>query len=629
MVTRPIPLFLAAMFTVVLSASAGEAAESDELGLLPRRTVVVTRIASVERLQKNLVQAGKALLREAAGQLPEESADDVAGQSGELDETVKRSLASFGIHKLGESQHPQYAGLVLLPDTTETAQFGMVRAADRATLKTRLEELDRQRYDRETKTLEPAAPSAIAPWEVPEEPKTWHVVQHGPWLLYTDDERCVPLLRRVGDDRDGSMAAALDPPARKTLLVGDISGAVNLGLILRQPDAKTALSQARDGAVQSLDLLDSAEIPWEQWNTTAKQVKAYLKGAIDVALEISAEPRWAAGYLEFTAEAVSGAGLVTVRPEGHLDKFATARPPLALGLMGELPAGKPAYVAYRCDQTFQRHLLKLHELFAATVKEKLTVKALRRLLEAKPVQTAVAIDRPLRAAWGLRALSLTSAEDPQAFLDYERASSSQSHSGKNVSYAEGYTTFAGRPVDVKIEEAKEMGDADETEEDDFFDNLSKSIEGTYRETWMLASGKRFISAAGYAWEDAEAELAGLRKENSLTTRSEAFRAARRELDGEANVIVLVNLPDVVKGAMSVVASQFPAEVGEALAEPIGRLAESGDSGPASYSGLCITLLPEQVRGRFHVPVKQLASLVVLNELSSGGWSPVPIDATAP
>jgi len=162
-----------------------------------------------------------------------------------------------------------------------------------------------------------------------------------------------------------------------------------------------------------------------------------------------------------------------------------------------------------------------------------------------------------------------------------------------------------------------------------FDNLSKSIEGTYRETWMLTSGERFISAAGYAWKDAEAELVGLRKENSLAARSESIRAARRELDGEANAIVLVNLPDVVKGTMSVVASQFPAEVGEALAEPLGRLAKSGKNGPASYSGLSVTLLPEQVRGRFHVPVKQLAWFVVLNELSSGGWSPVPIDPTAP
>jgi hypothetical protein len=638
------------------NAAKNTAASFDELTLLPRNTLAVARIASAEKLKADGRQLLKTFEKQIVDYAPPETLKEIQGQLKEAGEDLLDGsiLDLGGIPNVGDPTQPRYFGLVVLPQPAKKvaveaadididadhreepiAEFGVVRSADAEGVKKKLTEFDRQRYEREkkffdiTKSIRNTVGDSASFFNAsglsenlqePEKPRPYHCIAHDGWVLYTNDKRCLSMLRRTLKDRKHSLATEIDPAARQALLAGDVSGAVNMTLILSQPDTQEAIAQMKREWEESVQLIDLLAIDWEQWDLDAATVKEYARKFIGASLVVMQEPRWLAGNVDVTDDAIVGAGVVTVKRRGYVDEFLTARPPVTLDLLDKLPADKPVYLAYRNDHSLQRLILSFYKRFAATVKEKREVRALARLLEAQPKQAAIAIDGPLRSDWGLRVLQIVEAKDPAAILQYAPHANKSAGKKRRVTYERGFEEFHGQKVDVKIEETdSDNAEGDVTDDPSaLFGALAEAMKGTYRETWMLAREKHFLAAAGYAWDHAKQEFEGFRGGKNRTVRSKAFIAAAQHVDRRANILLMVNVPDVVLVGMKSLSQKLPLEFQVAISEPAARLAEVSKRGPQSYAAGSVTFLPGEIRGRFYFPIQQYAVLAALSADEESG-----------
>ena len=664
MVRNTLYITLAVAMAATLLVPCGIAADKvadvafDELTLLPRDTIAVVRIASPQRLTADLRQ----IMTTIDKQLLDFGIPELLASRSK--QTMKESyenagdLTALGVVRIGDLARTQYFGMVLLPqqsqgktkqpqgedaeqekDANRIVVYGVLCASDAEAIQKQLTELDEERYKQEKKSYDSAKekkekldddwsafPTPFStslptpePLVEPEKPKQFYCVSHESWVLYTSDERCLPLLQQAVADRKHSLAAVIGPMVRKTLMAGDFSGAVNMALVMNQAEAKETLAEMKQGLEVYVQMIDWTSVDWKQADLNVAQVKQYVQKFIDALFVMAHEPQWAAGYIDVTVDAIVGGGVVTVRKKGFIDQFLSSRPPIALDLLERLPVDKPFYLAFQDNQSLERMILSIGQRFAATVKEKREVRSLTRLLEAKPKQTAFAIDGPLRSDWGLRLLRLTEAKNPAAFLDYAANSSARVKGTKNITYEKGFEKFRGHDVDVKIEEVVDSNKNKESDSDNFADALISAISGTYRETWMYSQGKHFMSASGYTWDHAKKEFERLLRENDRSNRSEAFAVARRHIDKRANIVLLVSLPEVYLGCMKFISQQLSSEDTpplERLTEikQLERLTEITQQGPQSYTAGSIAFLPGEIRGRFYFPVKQYTVLEAIADL---------------
>ncbi len=548
-VAFPLAIAVAVAHTVAASAQ-GQGGAPDDLRLLPRDTIALVRIASIDQVERDFSDLIRTALESMLEHVPAEYREQA---EQEMRESANEMMPNFDDLKIGDTSRPIYAGILLPPRDDPSADneavfdldamlgIAVLRSDDPEAVVGKINAREREEYEKELKKYEQLKRVQGFGSDMPQmkelrEPQPVRYIAHEGWVLCTNDERCLEVLRQTVQDRGNSLADVIDPAAREVLMAGDIAVAANAAVILEQKEVQEYLGQTKARWNSYVSMIRLAGVDWDQWNIDPHQIEAYVRRLIEAAFETAVEPRWLAAHIEVTAEAVGGTGLVTVAAGGHIDKFNRAQPPLPFDLLDELPAGRPAYLAFRADHGLLRYLLTLFEPLAVTVKDKRQLRSYRRLLEGKPSETAIVFDRPLRGDWGIRTLSVTRAENPAAFIDYERSN----HEGI---YEQALETFRDKPVDVKVEERDDV-EADPDNFNQVLELFGVALGGTYRETWMFARGNRFLSAAGYSWEHAEREFEALLGDQEGTAGHGGFREARRHLGERANVVAMVNLGDV-------------------------------------------------------------------------------------
>jgi hypothetical protein len=432
-------------------------------------------------------------------------------------------------------------------------------------------------------------------------PRPYYIARRGEFFLYTYHPEIVGKLAACNPKR--SFASVIGPDGIQELHQGDAALAVNLRLLTTK--YKSLIEETRDRVLAEIKNLPEDQL--QAGGASPEAVRKLYSDLTTFAFDTLFDATWAAGHVDLSAEGGGGSAVVRVTEGSPSANYLAANPGSTLELLELLPAGAPAYWGFHFGPKSLEAWAKwyLQSTFGDIFKDPESAAKIIEQLAASGMHTQVSsFSLPKDAAGGLYGTNLVQAEKPKQLLEAMR----------------GYADAFGHAKTPIFEQQVEYKAAAEKYKDHVIDILS--LKYTYPETnkpeIVLAQGiiKKLFGNEGLQTrlalvDDILLEVTGsdpkhmqqtldsIASGQGVLALEKAYSQTRDKLGEQANVVMLLNVPQLIIDSVNVVRD----------IEPFGTLLAAapfnfGLQPPASFSGLSIGAEKNGLRVRVFVPVEQ-------------------------
>lgn len=575
-----------ATFTMLLCAigvagPAPSVSADDVLASLPSETAVVLRLASPDRylgnVQNLLTSVGGPAGRLAASQQPL-LAQLLFGRQADLG-VVDRSAPAYVVVLLLPGGQPATARFVVAPDEValRRAALGAVQGQE---------------------LVVAAGPSGFE--RVTSGDRSLYFGRRAGMVVFTDRQEVAQLL-----------AAPTGPPLSEACpaAVVDLLTSGDVGLLIHA--SHLVQTYAPQIAQAEADVLQGiSQIPLESTGSQGEQAE-HLRKAISTVVRggfaAVRDARWGGVRLNLATNGVTVAVLVTVAEGSATAALLAANPASGLDALGLLPAGSPFYYAARPlhgDALEQLDKL-LTDAYAQQRAESPEAQAVRaqaeQLVKDSGLQAiAGSFGLPLNASTGIISYTLSEADNPAALLEARAKRASvvgevgTATFSERVEYQPAAEALDGRPVDLIIRRfAAGTGQDEQTQIVKAL--VERMYGGTSLQTRLTVLEGVLAEATGNDPRYLRQLVASLASGEGLLGLDPSFAECRDALAPQANVLIMLNLPQLLVDAVRMLRDVPPFNMVFAQL-PFNFNVQPG----SSYSGLSLTAEEHALRIHLHV-----------------------------
>lgn len=427
--------------------------------------------------------------------------------------------------------------------------------------------------------------------------------------VYTDREE---LAQRLAEGPNSTLGTACPPAVIELLTSGDVGLLINAGHLV-----ETYAPQIDQGRAEVLRAI--GQIPPEATGLQAEQagqVKEAVQAAAQGVFDAMRDARWVGVRLNLAASGVTAAALLTVAEGSPTAALLALNPPSGLDALGLLPAGAPVYYAARPLHGERLKQLGRRLSSAYTQARGETPEAQAALAEAERLagesglqSVAGSFGWPLNPTTGMITYALSEAENPAALLEAQakqhRAAGvvRTATFSERIEYQPAAEQLDERPVDLSIHHVEAGTGQDEAT---IIVNalLERLYGGRSLQTRFTVLEGVLAEARGNDPRFLQQLVAGLASGEGLLGLDAGFAACRDALAPQANVILMLNLPQMVTDGVRAIRDVPPFNL--ALAQlPFNFNLQPG----SSYAGLSLTAEAEGLRVHLHVPAAQARGML--------------------
>jgi hypothetical protein len=420
------------------------------------------------------------------------------------------------------------------------------------------------------------------------------------WVVYSLDADAVS--KSSATKPETSVRTILSEPLQKIFNEGEI--AIVLNAISLKKTYRGQIDRAKEQMIKA-----AGSPPPGVQSTTAPQIgQEYNRKVIENLMKTVDDARVIAKHVSIADEELKVEALATFEPGSDSAKFVASQKPSQLPLLKKLPAGRLLY--YDLAGDFSRLISASAKMTLASYPMNEKLQSLAKELENVRVQE-------FAGAFGLgdlqggvvRGISLAKVESPEEYQSLVRrmvealGSADTGHLQQEMSIKPDAETIEGTKVDlvkVKWMPDKEVPNAKAT---------TDAMEIMFGKDGMtqrigVVDGL-FVQAIG----DASVMSTAIKSIRRTTADDDAGAKAaaktREELQGDANLVVLSDLPRVLSGALQVAieSKRLPLPIDVAAIENI-------DLSP-SYAGVAVVTEEDAIRFRGLIPAEQVRGFIEL------------------
>jgi hypothetical protein len=571
------PSACVAVLLLVLVANRTVCAQ-EPLAAFPESTAVVARIASIDRLSggvKGLIGALGPRVAHVGGQF--EAGIAQALQLGNSLESVDRSA-------------PVYVAVFPLQNASPEPVAWMVKAADETKLR---RAIVKSAGDAEL----PPAESVAGGFEKLTGPDggSWFFGHHGDAVVYTRSPAVYELLAAC-HGADKKFADLVEPRAREMLHSGDAAVLVNAAKLTEIYDDE--LKQARDQAVRQIESLPDDMLG--TGNADAQR-RAYLALA-KLAFDGVADANWAAGRISLGEKGASVSGLLAVKSGSASAQLVAASPPTGFENLGLLPAGALAYFGYFINPDLERAVARGYAPGAANAKELET--AFDEATQSGAGASVGSFALPADAKSGMINTSLQPAEKPDLLRSSKRKYLAAMGEVKtpiftqSSEYREEAEDYKERPVDLQTMKF-ELAKTDDVGLQIAQKFLERLFGGNALQTRISALEGLLVQSSGNDSKYLHRLVDVLESGEDVLGLNEAFANTRDELPEQANLLVMLNVPQLIVDFVKIL-REIPPIDGFIAQAPFNFGAQPA----ASFAGVSLGTEYQGLRLQVFVPIEQ-------------------------
>lgn len=565
------------------------AAAADPLTHVPEGAFVVIRFDSLDQVQGNFKD-----MLDAIGPAAAPAADGLTEGISEMLEL--RGGARSRLADMIDGKSAIHLALFPMFDARQAPTAIFVKATDEAKLRRAVLRLDLD--DADTKIEATKRDDGFE--EISREgfDRKFYFGKRDEFVIYTAFEEIVKQLTEKGAKK---FADAIEDRGAKLLRGGDMAMAVNVAPVVEKH--KGDIEAAREQVIEAIKAL-----PDEMLGGTSPETakKMYIQ-AVSYAFNAVYDVAWFAGNTSFGPQGARAEGLVGVKKSSDTDRVLADNPPAALENLDALPAGSAAYyglaIGSKLMNDFMLEALKMS--YGSEIRDKdAAEKAVKAMTEAKLGPTAASVSfasdgkagiksttitqaaapRKLSEAFGLLAKALGESENPlfTMTMDYKAA-------------AEKYKDFSIDLVTMKFK-AKDA----ESELGKVMDAMFRALfGGEGMEERITTLDKLSIAVTGNDPKLLERTLDGIADSKDIAGLDKAFGKTRDALGKDANLVFMINVPQIVLEFVTVL-KDVPF-IGDGLKLAPFNFALK----PApSFAGFSLSTEPQGLRLKGFVPVDQ-------------------------
>jgi hypothetical protein len=583
------PLSPAILTACIVAFASGPATAQSPLEHLPPRTAAVVQVRSIDALEGNFNDMLTAIgpITAPAGPGLQSALGEVFGVGQDLD-ALKRTA-------------PAYAAVFALPTPNEpVARF--VKASDESRLRRAV-----LRAGADAKLTTEKRDDGFE--KVSAGSRTAFFGRRGDWIVYTSNEAVLPLLA-FDAEAAGTFASALEPRAAELLDAGDASVVVNVAELTKQ--FADPINEAREQLITGIEQLPDEALQAGGSDPAATK-KLYI-GLANFAFDALFDTQWAAGRVNFSARGAGAEGALAVKQDSGTDKILAAIPPSPMEMLDLLPSGAPVYLGMRIDM---QYVLSWYQSFLAAAvaddpaKAKVIETALDQFGKAGVGQIVAGFEFPADAESGMRFSYLFEADDTallrSALVGYFRAFEEfkTPQFTLKFNYQAEAESYKDRAVDLVTERLEFPGEAS-PQVAVVKGLLSKLFGQDGLQVRIATIGNLLVEATGNDPKFLHGLIDGLESGEGVLGLSDAFATTRDELGEQANLVVLVDAPNLVVGVLNMLRDVPPFDM------VIGQLPINFGAQPAaSYAGISLGAEPQALRAHLFVPVEQPKGILQL------------------
>lgn len=435
--------------------------------------------------------------------------------------------------------------------------------------------------------------------KITHEGRTWFFGGRGDRVLYTSSEAVVKLL---ADHESSRLGSIIEPRAAELLAGGD--GALFVNAARLHEAFGEQINQGRQRILNSIESLPDQALGSS--GADPKSIRKLYSDMANLAFDSAADAVWAGGNVDFSAEGAAVNGLLGVKEGSGTDTLLAASPPVPFETLGLLPAGARAYVGFHWNyEQLSRWSQEFLKLAYAGGAEK--TEALQASLEAMgqagagPVVSSFSL--PSGGASMVVSL-LQQADDPEALRQangaYQAAIGEVNTPVYNqtIEYKTAAETYKERPIDLLVQRVQLANAADPGVAigQQF---VQKLFGGDAVQTRIAVVEGLFVQTTSNDSKHIHQVLDGLESGEGVLGLQEPFAQTRDHLAESANLILLINFPQLVLDGVAMVRDIPP--FGMLLAQAPFNF---GATPAESYAGVSLGTEPQGLRLRVFVPVGQ-------------------------
>jgi len=420
------------------------------------------------------------------------------------------------------------------------------------------------------------------------------------WVIYSLDAEAVT---KVSETKpDASIRMILTEPVQKVFEEGEI--AIVLNAVALRKTYRAQIDRAKEQMIKAA----GSTPPGAEPSSSVKIGQEYNRKMIESLMKVVDDARVIAKHVSIADQALDVEALITVEPGSSSATFLADQAPSELPLLDKLPTGRLLYYGLAGD--FSRLIAASAQMTASADPENEKLKSVLKELESVQFQE-------LAGAFGLgdleggvvRGVSLTRVNSPDSYHDLVRrtveaiGTVDEGTLRQEMSIERDAETIDDTKVDlVKVgftpsSDAPGAAASQDVMEIMFGKQGMTQRIGVVDGTFVQAIGDASImESAIKAIRDGAPESDAAAKAASKT---------REELEGQANVVVLTDLPRVLGGALQVAIES------KRLPVPIDATAIENINLAPSYAGLAVVAEDDAARFRGHIPAEQVRGFVEL------------------
>lgn len=553
----------------------------EALDAFPQSAAAVARVASLDKL---------------AGSFKELTASigSVAAIGGPLFENqLNEAFQITADGKAVDRSAPAYLATFALENEKEPVAW-LVRAADEAKL---------QRAVAKAGQDEAITPEKLdgGLLKISRDGRDSFFGRFGSWTFYTHNE-AVARLMVFDRQQQPTFSSIVEPRAKELLEAGD--GAVVINAALLAEKYRDKLQEARDRAVRQINSLPDESVGGGGTGGANPQaIKKMYADLASLAFDAAADARWAAASVNFSAAGAKLTALLGVKQDSGVDQLLAASPPAALENLGLLPSGAAAYYGYQANyerlSNWTREFTKIAYGDTPNSQKMLAAMDIMKQVGLGPTVGSFS----LNPGAGFVTTVLNQAEHPEklraALAEFQSATevTSPLYSQK-TDFKPNAETYQNHPVDLVTSsfEFKEVTDEGQRIGQKLMQKLFggsallmrlTSLEGLSLQ--VMANDPKHLHNAVDCLSSGERVL-GL---------EEAFAKTRDQLGEQANLVALINVPQMIVDVVAILRDIPPFDMA------LARAPFNFGARPAvSYAGIALATEPQALRLQLFVPVEQ-------------------------
>jgi hypothetical protein len=575
-------IFLFAAVVLPLLAPFSAASAADPLDQLPSSAFLVIRFESLDKVVGNF--------KDMLGGIGPAAA--VAGDG--FAQGISEMLEVRGNLEMVDGKSPVVVAIFPHFDRPQPV-VAIVKAKDeaklqRAVLRVRDDEKDAKL---ETKKRDDGFD------EVSRGGRKFYFAKRDGYVIYTRDEEIV---KRFAESRDGkSIAATLGLRGVKLLTAGDAAMAVNVAPVVEKH--KDDIEKAREKAYATIKGLPDEVLGGAG---TAEAARKIYTDIVKLAFNAVYDVSWFAGNVTFSSAGARADGLVALKRFSMTDWVLMANPPSALGNLELLPPSASVYYGLNLNPFVMIGVMQ--EAFrmsygGETKNPESLEKAAASLLEARPGATVASFSLPADEKTGMKTASIVETSAPKKLYEaYEQLMGAFGAMDnplytQSLEFKAGAEKYKKQVIDI-INISFKLKNSDSEEGKLLGGMFRRFFGGEVLQERVTAVENLLVQVTGNDPKLIQNLLDSF-ESGETVGKEKAFVKTRDALGKEANLVVMVNAPQIVVDFVALL-KDVPL-IGEAL-----KLAPFNFSlkPPASYAGFSLSTEPQGMRLRAFVPVEQ-------------------------